>query len=425
MRTGITRGGQPARCRRAIIVRLSLLLGVIPVASSADMVTDWTAIATTAVVTRGAPAGAVDFAIVHAAIYDAVTAIDGRHHIYMIDPASSTRGASPEAAAAAAAHRTLVGLFPAQAITLDAAYAASLATLADGAAKNKGIAVGEEVAAGILALRANDGRNAVVPYVFGSGPGVYQRTPPPFPPNPINTFLPQVTPMVLLSPWQFRAYGPPGLTSARYTRDFEEVRTYGSMNSTVRTDEQSEIARFHTENPNQFWGRNLGQFVASRNLGTARSARLMAMLAFAQADASIACFDAKYHYNSWRPVTAITQADTDGNQATTLDPSWVAFVPTPPHPEYPAAHGCVTGAIAETIREYFDTKRVKLEFNSTVTGTTHVYRSTDELLAEVINARTYGGMHFRNSSEHGASLGKAVARWMTAHAFAPYRGHGH
>jgi hypothetical protein len=156
---------------------LVLLTGALPAVAAADIVTDWSAIATTAVVTKGAPAGGVDFAIVHAAMYDAVNAIDGRHETYLVDPEAQTHGASPEAAAAAAAHRALVGLFPAQAAALDAAYESSLATVPNGAAKTKGIAIGEEVAIRILEIRANDGRNALVPYEFGAGPGIYQRWP--------------------------------------------------------------------------------------------------------------------------------------------------------------------------------------------------------------------------------------------------------
>ena len=413
-------------CRACVLMGGTLLLGIMPMVGAADIVTDWSAIATTAVVTQGPPTTAVDFAIVHAAMYDAINAIDRRYETYKIDPVATTRGASPEAAVAAAAHRALVGLFPAQMTSLDAAYAASLATLPDGIAKARGIAVGEEVATGMLELRSNDGRKAVVPYVFGSGPGVYQQTPPPYPPTgPVSTFLPGVTPMVLLTPWQFRAYGPPGLTSARYTRDLEEVRTFGSSTSTERTDAQTESARFHTENPNQFWGRNLGTFVASLNLGTLRSARLLTLLTFAEADAGIACFDSKYAYNFWRPVTAIHQADTDDNPASEADASWATIVPTPPHPEYPAAHGCVTGAVTQVLRDYFGTRRIRLTFTSTVTGTTHTFRSTDELVDEVINARVYGGMHFRNSVEHGIALGRKVGKYVADNALEARGQHHH
>lgn len=412
-------GGRPgfSRVLRGWLVALIVLPGI----AAADIVTDWSLIATQAVVTKGGRAGAVEFAIVQAAVFDAVNSIDRRYAAYKVDRASLGRGASPEAAAAAAAHRALVGLFPEQSVTLDAAYASSLAKLPNDARKTRGIALGEEVASVILALRANDGRDAAVPpYVFGYGPGVYQQTTP-FPPTgqPINTFLPGVTPMVISSPFTFRVYGPPGLTSARYTRDLAEVRKWGSLNSTVRTETQSEIARFHTENPNQFWGRNLSNFVASRNLGTAKSARLMALFAFAQADALIACFDAKYVYNFWRPSTAIQQADTDGNAATQADPAWVPYQNTPPHPEYPAAHGCVAGAVAQTMEDFFGPQRLKVVFDSTVTGLTHKYDYPDDLVDEIVDARVYGGMHFRNSVHHGAALGRSIAKWNAGHALQP------
>ena len=407
----------------ATLLSITLLAGVLPVAARADVVTDWSAIAAKSIVTKGAPAGFIEWAIVHAAMYDAVNSIDRRHRPYKIEPTGPTEGASQEAAAAAAAHDALVGLFPAQSVTLDASYATSLASVPDGWAKDRGIEIGKEVATAILKQRANDGRGTVVPYIFGSGPGVYQQTPPPYPPTgPVNTFLPQVTPMTLLSGSQFRAYGPPGLTSARYTRDLEEVRTFGSINSSARSEEQSEIARFHTENPSQFWGRNISNYVASRQLGTARSARLMTLLAFATADASLACFDSKYTYNFWRPVTAIRQADTDGNSATAGDPTWTAFLATPPHPEYPAAHGCVSGAVSQILREYFRTPHLQFAFDSTVTGMTHYYDKTDDLVREVVNARVYGGMHFRNSSVHGVVLGKTIAKWVMSNTLQPVHG---
>ena len=399
---------------------LSMLLAL-PGIAAADIVTDWSLITTQAIVTNGGRAGSVEFSIVHAAMFDSVNAIERRYTPYKIVPSSPRHGASPEAAAAAAAHRALVELFPGQAATLDAAYAASLASLPDTPARAKGIALGEEVAPAMVALRANDGRAAPAPvYVFGFGPGVYQQTTP-YPPNgqPVNTHFPAVTPMVIPSPLQFRAYGPPGLTSARYTRDFDEVLKYGSLNSTVRTDAQSEIGRFHTENPNLFWGRNLSNFVASRNLNTVRSARLMALFAFAQVDAGIACFDSKYAYSFWRPSTAIHQADTDGNPATTVDPAWVPLANTPPHPEYPAAHGCISGAMAETMDLFFGGERLKFSFNSTVTGMTHDYGSPEDLVDEIVNARVYGGMHFRGSVLQGAALGRAVGHWVFRHSLQP------
>lgn len=396
-------------------VCVAALVGGPVQAGGPNVVTDWSTIAYQSIVqTPGA--GGVHYAIAQTAVYDAVNAIDGKYAVYAIDPTADTNGASQEAAAIAAAYHTLTALFPAQATTLGAAYANSLAALPDGAAKTKGVAVGAEVAASMIALRANDGRNAVVPYVFGSGPGVYQRTPPAFG-NPVATNSSGVTPFSILSTSQFRAYGPPDLTSAIYTRDLEETRAYGALNSAVRTPEQTELARFHTENPNQFWGRNITRFVQEQHLGTAGSARLLAAIAVAQADATLACFDSKYHFNFWRPVTAIGAADTDDNPATAPDPSWLPVANTPPHPEYPAAHGCVGAAIGKTFEYFTGGKHVKFTLDSVVTGTTRSYHGAEDLVREIINARIYGGMHFRNSSEHGAVLGRSVAKWVARNEF--------
>ncbi len=405
-----TSGGRRAANPRRGLMACVAVLVALPGIAAADIVTDWSLIATQAVVTKGGRAGAVDFAIVHAAMFDAVNSIDGRYQAYKVDRSAMAKGASPEAAVVAAAHRALVGLFPEQAGTLDAAYISSLAALPNDARKAKGIALGEEVAVAMLALRADDGRAAPAPvYVFGFGPGAYQPTTP-YPPTgqPVNTFVPNITPMVLQNALQFRAYGPPGLTSAVYTRDLEEVREWGSLDSTSRNDAQSEIARFHTENPNQFWGRNLSNFVAARNLGTVKSARYMTLFAFAQADAAIACFDSKYVYSFWRPSTAIQQTD----------PGWLPYQNTPPHPEYPAAHGCVAGAVAGIIEQHFG-RKMSFTFNSVVTGATHSYDGPGALVDEVADARVFGGMHFRNSVEHGAELGRSVAEWTTAHTLVP------
>jgi hypothetical protein len=397
------------------------LIAVTGVHAHADVVTDWSTIAYTTIV-QSPGAGAVHYAIAQTAVYDAVNAIDGKHAVYAVDPAADANGASHDAAAIAAAYHTLVALFPAHATNLANSYSISLAAVPDGGAKAKGVALGSEVASSMVALRANDGRNAVVPYVFGSGPGVYQRTPPAFG-NPVATNSSGITPFSLLSTSQFRAYGPPDLTSAVYTRDLEETRAYGSLNSSVRTPEQTDLARFHTENPNQLWGRNITRLVREQNLGTAGSARLLAALAVAQADATLACFDSKYHFNFWRPVTAIAAADADGNPATEADPSWLPVVNTPPHPEYPAAHGCVSAAIGKTLEYFTGHKRLKFTMDSVVTGTTRTYHGAEDLVREIINARVYGGMHFRNSSEHGAALGRQVAKWVARNEFRRVKKH--
>jgi hypothetical protein len=403
--------------------RLGILVGLAVTSAEirADVVADWDRVATDVLLANPTAHPFVHLAMTHVAIYDAVNAIDGRHSVYAIRPQSSTSGASQEAAAAAAGYFLLGSLFPGQQGLLDAAYSASLAAIPDGAAETRGIAAGKEVAEKIIALRANDGRNAAVPYVFGSGPGVFQPTPPGFGP-PITPYLALVTPFALHRPDQFRAYGPPDLTSAQYAADFEKVRELGSATSTKRTASQTESGRFYTEPPFGFWARNLRAIAVERNTQTAQSARFFAMMHVALADSLIGCWDSKYYYNSWRPVTAIAAADTDGNPATVADAAWMPLATTPPHPEYPAAHGCAAGAIAEAITAFFGTSKVRMTFTSTVTGSVpHVLTRTDELPKEIIDARVYGGMHFPTSGHHGVELGKRVSKWMVKNYFRPVR----
>jgi hypothetical protein len=237
----------------------------------------------------------------------------------------------------------------------------------------------------------------------------------------VLTYQPFVRPFALTRASQFRAYGPPDLTSERFARDFNETKLMGSATSTVRTDEQTEIGRFHTENPTTFWSRNLRNFVASRNLKLVDEARLLAQLFVAAGDASIGCFDSKYHYNFWRPITAIQTTLDDGNPATTTDAAWAPLASTPPHPEYPAAHGCIAGAVAETIRRVVGGS-TPLTFTSTITGTiTHQFKNGDALVDEIVDARVYGGMHYRNSVKAGALLGRHTAEWVSENYFKPAR----
>jgi hypothetical protein len=236
-------GNKPAFLKKLLpLIFVSIFLSA---SARADVVTYWNEVATNSII-RAAKSPGIHFAMVHVAIYDAVNSIDRRHTVFAVRPSGKTRKASQEAAAASAAYHVLLALFPEQQTTLDAAYATSLAAIPDSEAKTRGIAIGAEVAAGIMELRANDGRNTVVPYTVGSGPGVYQLTPPAFSP-PQTPWLAQVKPFALLEPSQFRAEGPPALTSEQYAADFNEVKRLGSANSSERTVEQTEIGRFHTE----------------------------------------------------------------------------------------------------------------------------------------------------------------------------------
>jgi hypothetical protein len=398
------------------IASLILAVASLPQAAKADVVSDWNATTQTVLLATGGSPG-VYFAMVHAAIYDAVNAIDGGHQVFAVRPKTNGEGASKEAAAAAAAYNVLLGLYPSQQALLHPAYAASLAAVPDGNAKTRGIAVGNEVAAAWLTTRAGDGREAVVPYIFQSGPGQYQRTPPAFR-DPITPWTAKMKPFTMTRPSQFRAEGPPDLTSERYAEDLRATQWLGDINSTTRTAAQTEIGRFHTENPVTFWARNIRDFAATQHLDVAANARLFAMVFIAFGDASIACWDSKFYYNRWRPVTAIQQADTDGNPATDADAAWLPLAPTPPHPEYPAAHGCVSGAILHMLNVFFRTKHLNLTLTSTVPGSIpHMFTDTDEIIDEVMVARVYGGMHFPTSVAHGFKIGKKVGRWIAATNF--------
>ncbi|HEY6135363.1 MAG TPA: vanadium-dependent haloperoxidase [Rubrivivax sp.] len=389
-----------------------------------NAVSYWNEVATTTVNVPASAAGvgtaeeqrpntSIDLATVQVAVYDAVIAIAGTHRPFAITPTAPTAGASQEAATAAAAYRVLLGLFPNRTAQYQAAYDNFLATLPNDNAKTLGLAVGAEVAAGILALRANDGRMVTLaPYVPGTAPGQFRGL------NPVGRPNPFVKPFVLTSNSQFRAPPPPALDSATYAADVNETAAMGSATSTTRTAEQTEIARFHTMPPPLFWPLNMRNF-AMTSSSLAEHARVMAMVWVTQADAGNACFDSKYHYQTWRPTSAITLADTDGNAATTADPAWAPVVPTPNHPEYPAAHNCATTATAEILRSYYGTPNVTFTISSSVTGTTRQYTTLQSLVDEVAVARIAGGMHFRTSTAAGEALGRSVAEWIAANAFKP------
>jgi hypothetical protein len=388
--------------------------------AGANAITDWNNI-TTDTILGALPAErgnlSIDFPMVNIAMFDAVNAIDRRYSTYIARPTTNPQGASQEAAAIAAAYIVLRSNIPSRQAQLDSSYASSLAALPAGTARDRGIVVGTEVGTAVLAWRANDGRlSPVAPYIPGSEAGAYQLTPPAFA-APVNRFLPAVRPFALLRASQFRAYGPPGLGSERFARDFNETKRLGSLDSTERTAAQTETGRFYTENPTTYWARNLGNFVAARNLAPTDQARALAQLWVSVGDASIACFDSKYTYNFWRPVTAIQTTLDDGNPDTATDAAWAPLAATPPHPEYPAAHGCATGAVAETIQRIFGSK-THVVFTSTVAGSVpHEFFQTDSMVEDVINARVYGGMHYRTSGVHGARLGRQTAEWVAEHYF--------
>jgi len=395
--------------------------------AGADVVLDWNAHAAQAIVTVGhqvPPRAMIRLAMVHLAIYDAVNAVEGAPFEGYASVPTVDLPASAEAAAATAAHHVLVALFPEQSSDLDVKYAASLAALPDDVAKANGIAVGEQAATAILDARSQDGRDATVTYVPGSGPGVWVPTPPAF----LDAQAPEtpfVQPFSLKSASQFRPGAPFSLGSEDWARDYNEVKALGSAVGS-RTAEQSDIARFWSDNPPLQWNRAWRALSVAKGLGLADNARYFAMLATASADALIACWDAKYFYNFWRPVTAIRAGDSDDNPDTAPDPAWIGFIVTPNHPEYPAAHGCFSAASTETLQRFFGTDKVAFSMDSTVAGVVNpvrTYLRFSDALTEVLMARIYGGMHYRNSTRVGAKVGRHVSRFMTRHFFRAARHH--
>lgn len=393
-----------------IVLAVAIWLGSISPASASSVINDWDAIASTTIITNakiGPGAAAIWFAYTHLAIYDAVNSIDGGFEPYLFSTTPSA-GANDEAAAVAAAHDVLAHYFPAQQAALDADETTSLAAISDTPNDiTAGVSVGQSSAQALIHARANDGLLANVPYTPGSGPGVWQPTPPAFAPA-VFPWLSEMTPFTMSIAGQFFPKdGPAKLTSKTWIHDYNETKSLGDVNSTTRTAEQTEIGLFYTENPTQQYARAFQGLVAQEGLDTPESARLMAMLWAGEADSIIGCWNAKFAYSFWRPVTAIRAGG--GNPKLEGDPTWTPLAATPPHPEYPAAHACATGAVADIIAGFFGTHKVHFVVNSLVTQTTHTFDNTKDLVTEVENARIYAGFHYRHSVKDGRTLGGKVA----------------
>src|SRR5260221_3008977 len=375
-----------------------------------NVVIDWNNIASTTIVTNVKQSSALSgvwFAYVHLAVYDAVNAIDHRHQPYLFAP-DAPDGASKDAAAVAAAHRVLANYFPAQQASLDAQFASSLAAISDTPANiSAGVAVGEQAAQALITARFHDGLLANVPYTPPVGPGFYQRTPPAFAPR-IAPWLGQMVPFTMTSATQFFPdEGRDAVNSEVWIDDYNQVKVLGALNSTVRTPQQTEIGLFWTEHTGQQYARAFRNLATLKALDTSDTARLMAMLWTGYADSVIGCWNAKYSFSFWRPVTAIRAGG--GNPQLSGDPTWTPFGATPAHPEYPASHRCVTGAVSTILAGYFGTPDVQFSVDSLVTHTTHTYESTNDLMNEVEAARIYAGFHYHHSVVEGRELGLKVA----------------
>lgn len=352
--------------------------------------------------------------IAQMAMFDAVNAVlDGPYRPFASKPASAP-GASPEAAAIRAAYIVALNEFPTKTATINSAYDTSIAGVpASPEAIADGIVVGDAAANAVLAERVGDHRNdpELEGYTPGSGPGVWIPTPPAFA-NPQTPFLQFVTPFGYDDPTRFGPHAPPALDSRTYTIDYNEVKDLGRATETGRTAEQSATALFWSPSASALWSANVRSMASSMDLLTA--ARFEAIGIAAVTNALIACWDAKYTYMFWRPVTAIRAGDTDGNSETEPDPAWTPFIVTPSHPEYPAAHSTVGASVLGFYTVWFGTDQFPLAFKGNG-GAVRNYTSVNEIHAEEGNARVWGGMHWRNSTEVGTAVGSKVGKFTATH----------
>jgi membrane-associated phospholipid phosphatase len=388
---------------------------------SLDPVVQWNRTLLVIVRTPGAQSPTIhptrSFAIMHAAIYDAVNNIDQTHRPYLVQFAGISRKTSEAAAADAAAHAVLLALYPQFQTTLDAQLDQMLAAIPDGAHKDQGIRLGEMVADAILDSRSDDGSSVQsAPFVFGSGPGVFQSTPPNFP-TPQFTEWSRVTPFALVEAGQFRPGPPPELTSETYTKAFNEVKSLGIVNSTTATADQALTGRFWNGAIQNYWNEIAQTATLDRRLSVPESARLFALLNLAFADDVIAFYDAKYAYNFWRPVTAIRAADADNNPNTIPDPNWLPEVgKTTPDPSYPGAHAVISASGAFLLNSFFQRDRFSFKVTSEVMpGVERSFTSFATAEREATLSRIFAGVHFRSDLTTGSELGEDVASYVFGH----------
>ena len=422
-----------------LVLGLAMLLSVSSIAG-ADDVTDWNE----HMLRAGTVGGTTPLvmsrvaAIVQASVFDAVNGIERKYAPVHMPPGGAA-DASRRSAAVAAAYTALVALYPAQKNTFDARLAVSLTAIASdphetSAGIASGIAWGQAAANGILSWRATDGFTpAPAPFLGGTAVGEWRPTPPGLLPGAGPQFA-YMTPWVIGSPSQFRPNGPPALTSARYASDFNETKTMGSISSPVRTGDETIYSWFWAQSTATYlWNHvadsliergdqdgddDSGRWGERRN-ALLESARVLALLDLAMADAAIACWEAKYHYVSWRPITAIPLADTDGNPATIADPSWMPLFATPNHPEYPSGHSTVSGAAAVVLASFFGENTHFTMDNDLLIGVTRSFRSFSQALDEVKNARIFAGIHFRSACDDGQATGIQVANYILDNALLP------
>ncbi len=397
---------------------LGVMAGVLlfgTVTAKADVVSDWNAIMLAAVNSQNALAQSRYAAIAQLAVFEAVNAITGDYKPYL-GTVKASRDASPEAAAVAAAYRVLVTYFPAGQPTFDAARVSSLSSIPNGWAKDAGIAAGEAAANAMITLRAADGSAPPEFFVPPSlDPGQWAVTPSCPATGGVLLQWRNVTPFALARADQFRSEPPPALTSNRYARSFNEVKTVGAIDSTARPQDRSDVAVLYAAlTASAVWNSVTSQILASRHASLSEKARVFALVNIAVADAGVAVFDTKYHYAFWRPETAIHNADIDGNARTDADSSFVPFIITPCFPSYPSAHGTLSNAAREVLERLYGHQHA-ITISSSALGITLTYRTLREITEDIADARVYGGIHFRFDQEEGAEQGRQVGEYTFRH----------
>ena len=431
----------------SLVVVVVIGLTSIAPPAPADELTDWNVVALDVLVLGGHNAIVMTrgLAMSHLAAHDALNAIDRRFEPYLFDGRAEP-GANPDAAVAAAMRDVLLGALTGFGASeqqararerVEATYAQSLGKIPDGRAKSDGIAAGQAAAAAMLTLRKSDGATAKVEYMPGVLVGQWRPHPNPVPANPPiadaalapgnwSAMLPQwghMAPFTMRAPWQFRLPPPPGLTSERYTRDYHEVKRLGGKQGSVRTPEQTEIARYWFEASAPAWNRIARVIAGKRALDRWEHARLFALLNAAMADGYIAGADTRYLYNFWRPITAIREGDADGNDATPGDRTWETFMNTPALPDYPSTHSVLGGAAATVMARFFGTDQLSFTMTSgpPFPGITRSFKNFTEAQEENGASRVYSGIHFRNSTAAGITQGEQIGRQAFAQYLQPYR----
>ena len=394
------------------------LLTAVPCAN-ADTIPDWNLVTANALQTAKASTGLAHsrvYAMVHGAMFDAVNAIDRRYQSYAAD-LNAPLGACPETAAAVAAHTVLVDLYPLQKDTFDAALASSLAKVPDGQAKADGAALGKAAGEKMLAQRRNDRMSEKASFAPKSGPGAFQL---PANANPIGPHWGSVTPFVLKRIEDFHLPGPPPMTSARYAEEFNEVKAVGAKNSTIRAPEQAAIALLWQPTSPITYNAMLRAMPELKQKSIVEQARVFAMLNMAASDAFIVGWRDKYLFLFWRPETAIRNADSDGNAATSADATWEGlFSPFPAHPEYPSGHALFTGVMETVLRDFFGTDRITLTVTNPDKKITRTFASFSEIAKSVEDARVWAGIHFRSADIDGTRMGRRVAEYAMKNCMRP------